>query len=228
MEAHLTTATIRTASGRTASGRTASGALARRFMEAERVDSVICRILVAVLMLVLLGAINLLRSQTGRALISIRDSEIAAQALGVNLVATKVTAFGLSAAITGIAGALFAHKITWLEPTSFNVILSLQLLMMVVIGGLGSLHGAVFGAVFLGLIDPVIAIAKDYLPAGFGGKAGLQLTVFGLLLVVFVLFEPLGLYGRWLKIKAYFKIFPMYRRATFERGKSYMQSERYR
>lgn len=181
-----------------------------------------------VLMLVLLGAINLLRSQTGRALISIRDSEIAAQALGVNLVATKVAAFGLSAAITGIAGALFAHKITWLEPASFNVILSLQLLMMVVIGGLGSLHGAVFGAVFLGLIDPVIAIAKDYLPAGFGGKAGLQLAVFGLLLVVFVLFEPLGLYGRWLKIKAYFKIFPMYRRATFERGKSYMQSERYR
>lgn len=181
-----------------------------------------------VLVLVICLAANLLRSQTGRALIAIRDSEIAAQSLGVNRAVTKITVFAVSAAITGVAGGLFAHKITWLEPTSFNVLLSLQLLMMVVVGGLGSLKGAVYGAVFLGLLDPAIAILKDYLPAEIAGQTGLQLTVFGVILVIFVLYEPLGIAGRWVKIKAYFQSFPLYRRATFERGKSYMQSERYK
>jgi branched-chain amino acid transport system permease protein len=181
-----------------------------------------------VLTLVILLAANLVRSQTGRALIAIRDSETAAQSLGVNLARTKVVAFAFSAAITGVAGGLFAHRITWLEPNSFNILVSLQLLMMVVVGGLGSLKGAVYGAIFVGLLDPAIAILKDYLPPTLAGKAGLQLTVFGLILVVFVLYEPLGLNGRWQKVKAYFKTFPMYRKATFERGKAYMQSERYR
>lgn len=181
-----------------------------------------------VLILTILVAANLVRSQTGRALIAIRDSEIAAQSLGVNLAATKITVFAVSAGLTGIAGGLFAHKITWLEPTSFNVLLSLQLLMMVVVGGLGSLKGAVYGAVFLGLLDPAIAILKDYLPKEIAGQTGLQLTVFGVVLVVFVLYEPLGIAGRWAKIKAYFQTFPLYRRATFERAKSYMKSERYR
>ncbi len=181
-----------------------------------------------VLIIVILLAANLIRSQTGRALIAIRDSEIAAQCLGVNLAATKITVFAVSAAITGVAGGLFAHKITWLEPTSFNVLLSLQLLMMVVVGGLGSLKGAVYGAVFLGLLDPAIAILKDYLPKEIAGQTGLQLTVFGVILVVFVLYEPLGIAGRWVKIKAYFQTFPLYRRATYERAKTYMKSERYK
>lgn len=181
-----------------------------------------------VLVLVILAATNLLRSGTGRALIALRDSEIAAQALGVNLAYAKVVAFAFSAAMTGVAGGLFSHRIGWLEPTSFNVILSLQLLMMVVVGGLGSLKGALMGVVFLGVLEPAIAILKDYLPAAVAGAAGLQLFVFGLVLVLFVLFEPLGLYGRWLKIKAWFENFPMYRRATFQRTKTYMKSERYR
>ncbi len=182
----------------------------------------------AILCLVIVGTANLLRSATGRALIALRDSEIAAQALGVNLPYAKVVAFSLSAGITGIAGGLFAHRIGWLEPGSFNVVLSLQLLMMVVVGGLGSLKGALLGVAFLGVLEPAIAILKDYLPSAIAGTAGMQLFLFGLVLVLFVLFEPLGLYGRWLKIKAYFDHFPMYRRATFQRTKTYMKSERYR
>jgi branched-chain amino acid transport system permease protein len=179
-----------------------------------------------ILCLVILATTNLLRSATGRSMIALRDSEVAAQALGVNLAYTKVVAFALSAAITGMAGGLFAHRIGWLEPGSFNVILSLQLLMMVVVGGLGSIKGALLGVAFLGVLDPAIAILKDYLPAAVAGTAGFQLFIFGLVLVFFVLFEPRGLYGRWLKVKAWFDHFPMYRRATFQRTKTYMKSER--
>src|SRR5947208_2776367 len=89
---------------------------------------------------------NLLRSPTGRAWVAIRDSEIAAQSMGVNLAVYKTSAFAYSAALMGVAGALFAHKIGFLAPDIFTVLLSIQFLLMVVVGGLGSLHGALFGA----------------------------------------------------------------------------------
>ncbi len=180
----------------------------------------------AVLVLVVLAVLNLLRAPIGRAFIALRDSPIAAETLGVALARTKATAFALSAAITGLAGALYAHKITVLNAESFNVLISLQLLMMVVVGGLGTVRGAVYGAVFVGLLDPVLARVKDALPKGIGGEIGLQLALYGFVIVAFVLFEPQGLAGRWAKIKAYFQAFPLYRRATYKRGKSYMTSER--
>jgi len=176
----------------------------------------------------ILVCLNLLRAPTGRAFIALRDSPIAAETLGVALAHTKALAFALSAAIGGLAGALYAHKISTLTAESFNVLLSLQLLMMVVVGGLGSIKGAVLGAVFLGLLDPAIARIKDYLPSSIGEQSGLQLALYGLVLVFFVLFEPSGLSGRWSKIKAYFQAFPIYRRATFKRTKAYMTSERMR
>lgn len=172
--------------------------------------------------------LNLLRAPLGRAFIALRDSPIAAVTLGVNLAVTKATAFALSAAIGGFAGALYAHKISTLTADSFDVLLSLKLLMMVVVGGLGSIKGAVMGAVFLGLLDTAIAHAKDYLPARIAGQSGLYLALYGVILVLFVLFEPLGLAGRWAKIKAYFQGFPIYRRAMFKRTKAYMTSERMR
>jgi branched-chain amino acid transport system permease protein len=172
--------------------------------------------------------LNLLRAPIGRAFIALRDSPIAAVTLGIPLARTKTTAFALSAAIGGVAGGLYAHKISTLTAESFNVLLSLELLMMVVVGGLGSIKGAVLGALFLGLLDPAIARVKDYLPSHIAGQSGLQLALYGLILVFFVLFEPLGLAGRWAKIKAYFQVFPIYRRATFRRTKSYMASERMR
>ena len=91
----------------------------------------------AVLVLVVLGAVNLTRSPTGRAMVAIRDSEISAQSLGVNLVRYKTIAFALSAFITGLAGALLGHKLKFISPDAFNILLSIQLLLMVVVGGPG-------------------------------------------------------------------------------------------
>jgi branched-chain amino acid transport system permease protein len=181
-----------------------------------------------VLVLVLLAALNVLRSPTGRAMIAIRDSEIAAQSMGVNLALYKTIAFGLSAFFTGLAGALFAHKIGFLAPDAFNVLLSIQLLLLVVVGGLGSLHGAIYGAIFVGALPQFIAIGRDFLPPNIASQPGLEPGLFGLILVLFIMFEPLGIYGRWLKIKLYFDLFPLYKRATFKRQKSYTKSERNR
>jgi branched-chain amino acid transport system permease protein len=182
----------------------------------------------AALLLALLIARNLLRSPTGRAFIAIRDSEIAAQSMGVNLAAYKTLAFAISAGFCGFAGALFSHRIGYLAPDAFGILLSIQFLLMVVVGGLGSLHGAIFGAAFVGALPQLIAILRDYLPDNIARQPGLEPGVFGLILVLFILFEPLGLYGRWLKIKLYFALFPLYKKATFKRQKSYTKSERFR
>jgi len=193
---------------------------------------------------------NLLRSPTGRAWVAIRDSEVAAQSMGVNLAVYKTMAFAYSAGLMGAAGALFAHKIGFLAPDIFSVLFSIQFLLMVVVGGLGSLHGAVYGAIFVAMLPVLISQSRDAVPlwAGhafgvFGKDAGsgvfsavdrfvkqpgLEPGIFGLILVLFILFEPLGIYGRWTKIKLYFSTFPLYKRATFRRQKSYMRSERLR
>ena len=182
----------------------------------------------ALLVLVLLGVINLMRSPTGRAMVAIRDSEISAQSMGIHLAKYKTIAFALSAAITGVAGVLYAHKMQSISPEHFNVLVSIQLLMIIFIGGIGSFHGAIFGAIFMVALPEVISAAKDWLPAGIGGQTGLEPTLFGLILILVILFEPLGIYGRWLKIRTYFTLFPFYRRAMFKRQKAYMKSERLR
>ena len=179
-----------------------------------------------VLVLCILGVMNLLRSPTGRAFVAIRDSEISAQSMGIHLARYKTIAFALSAALAGIAGALYAHKLRFLSPEQFTFLQSIELLIMIVIGGLGSIHGAIFGAAFWILAQQFIVTAKDWLPPEIGQQTGLQPTVFGLFLVAFVLFEPLGLYGRWLKIRTFFEIFPFYRKGMFKRQKTYLKSER--
>jgi branched-chain amino acid transport system permease protein len=176
--------------------------------------------------LVTLGVANLLRSPTGRAFVAIRDSEISAQSMGIPLARYKTLAFAISAALTGLGGALYAHKIQFLTPEQFGIIQSIDLLLLIVIGGLGSIHGAFLGAIFLITMPQIISIGKDYLPAGIGESPGLSAMVYGVVLVLFVLFEPLGLYGRWLKVRAYIQLFPLYRRGMFERQKSFQKSER--
>ncbi len=178
------------------------------------------------LVLVVLGVMNLLRSPTGRAFVAIRDSEISAQSMGINLARYKTTAFALSAAIAGIAGAFYAHKIRFLSPDQFTFLQSIELLIILVIGGVGSIYGAIFGAAFWIVVQQLIVLAKDWLPPAIGQQTGLQPTVFGLILIAFVLFEPMGLYGRWLKIRTFFQLFPFYRKGMFRRQKSYMKSER--
>jgi branched-chain amino acid transport system permease protein len=175
----------------------------------------------------ILALMNLLRSPTGRAFVAIRDSEISASCMGVNLATYKTMSFALSAALTGIAGALYAHKVTFISPEQFTLIASIELVTIVILGGVGFLHGAVLGAAFLIVLPQLISLAKDYLPSNVAGS-GLQAVVFGLVLIVFIIFEPLGLYGRWLKIRTWFELFPFYRRGMFRRQKSYMKSERLR
>jgi branched-chain amino acid transport system permease protein len=173
-----------------------------------------------------LGILNLLRSPTGRAFVAIRDSEISAQSMGIHLARYKTLSFALSAALAGIAGALYAHKLQFISPDQFNILQSIDLLLMIVIGGVGSVHGAFLGAIFLISMPQVIALTKDYLPAAIGQAPGLQAAVYGIVLIAFVLFEPLGLYGRWLKIRTYLQLFPFYRKGMFKRQKSFQKSDR--
>jgi branched-chain amino acid transport system permease protein len=173
-----------------------------------------------------LAIVNLLRSSTGRAFVAIRDSEISAQSMGIHLARYKTLSFAVSAALAGIGGALYAHKIQFLSPEQFSIIQSIDLLLMVVIGGLGSIHGAFLGAIFLIVMPQLISMGKDFLPAAIGGAAGLQGTVYGMVLIGFVLFEPMGLYGRWLKVRTWFQLFPFYRRGLFKRQKSFQKSDR--
>jgi branched-chain amino acid transport system permease protein len=202
------------------------------------------------LILVLVLALNLLRSPTGRAFIAIRDSETAAQSIGVNLSVYKVMAFSISAAMTGLAGCLYAHKMSFISPEMFTLLLSLEFVIVILIGGVGSLHGAVLGSIFVVMVDPFLSYLKDDLPraigelahsfgvanpgalqdtlSAIGGAAGLKGAIYGLIIIVFIIFEPYGLYGRWLKIRLYFELFPLYKKATFRRQKTYVKSERYR
>jgi branched-chain amino acid transport system permease protein len=182
----------------------------------------------AITVLATLAVLNLLRSPTGRAFVAIRDSEISAQSMGIHLARYKTTSFALSAALAGIGGALYAHKLRFISPEQFNILQSIDLLLMVVIGGLGSVHGAFLGAIFLITMPQVIALGKDYLPAAIGQAPGLQGLVYGAVLIAFVLFEPMGLYGRWLKVRTWFQVFPFYRKGMFKRQKSFQKSERLR
>ena len=174
----------------------------------------------------MLAAINILRSPTGRAFVAIRDSEIAAQSLGVNLGIYKALSFAISGAFTGLAGALLAHYIGYLAPDIFNIFLSLTLLLLIVVGGMGSLHGTVFGAIFVGFLPQLIAICRDYLPKSIASQPGLEPMLFGIILVLFILYEPLGIYGRWMKIKLFFEMFPTYKKQTFKKQKVFTKTDR--
>ena len=182
----------------------------------------------AVAVLCTLACLNLLRSPTGRAFVAIRDSEISAQSMGIHLARYKTLSFALSAALAGIGGALYAHQIRFLSPDQFNIIQSIDLLLMVVIGGLGSIHGAFLGAIFLIGLPQAISAVKDFLPEAIGQAPGLKAVVYGVVLIAFVLFEPMGLYGRWLKIRTWLQLFPFYRKGLFKRQKSFQKSDRLR
>lgn len=182
----------------------------------------------AVLGLTFVALFNLLRSQIGRAFVGVRDSEAAAYALGIWVPAYKVLGFVVSSAVLGLAGGLMAHHVQFLTPDGFGLILSLELVLMVVIGGLGSLRGAILGAIVIGLLPSLISHLKPMLPDQVAKQFGLEIFTYGLVLFVFVLYEPTGLNGRWLKLRALVTHFPLYRRDTFRRAKSYMRSERYR
>jgi len=189
-------------------------------------------LILLVTVLVVLVYRNILRSPLGRSFAAVRDSEVSARAMGVNVAKTKAVSFGISAGITGLAGALMGHFATVFTNDTFNIIISIQLLLMIVVGGLGSIHGAFFGAMVVALLPQGIAISRDVLTStlGMGSIAipGMEAAIFGLILIVFILFEPMGIYGRWIKIRTYFQLFPFYRRDMFRRQRSYLKTERMR
>ena len=179
-----------------------------------------------VVVLVTLGVLNILRSPTGRAFVAIRDSEVSAQSMGIHLASYKTLSFAISAALAGLGGALYAHKLRFISPDQFGFVQSIDLVLMVVIGGLGSVHGAFLGAIFLIGMPQLISAAKDLLPPAIGHATGLQGVVYGLALAAFVIFEPTGLHGRWLKVRTWLETYPYYRRGMFKRQKTYQKSER--
>lgn len=179
-----------------------------------------------VVILVTLGYVNLLRSSTGRAFMAIRDSEISARAMGINVALFKTISFGVSCFITGIAGALLAHFLGAFNYEAFLIIISIQLLLMIVVGGMGSIHGAFFGAAVVGFLPQVVTMIREQF--SHNPIPGLDSGIFAILLILIIVIEPLGIYGRWLKMRIWFELFPLARRDLFRRHKSYLKTERMR
>lgn len=167
-----------------------------------------------------IGARNVLKSRPGRAFQSVRDNDIAAAAMGINISYYKTLSFALSAFYAGIAGGLWAILIGFINPGLFNFVLSIIYLATVVVGGLGSVLGSVLGAVVITFLNlqlesiqtlPVIGPLLEAFSARFMSLSGLPNVVWvctGLILILIVVFEPLGLYGLWIRIKRYWKSWP--------------------
>lgn len=183
-------------------------------------------------LLVLFGYKNILRSPLGRSFAAVRDSEISAQAMGVNLPRTRTLSFALSCGVTGVAGAMMGHFSGIFNNETFNIVISITLLLMIVIGGLGFIQGAFIGALVITFLPTGISFGRDALSNIFGGSTmtipGLESGLFGAILIAVILFEPMGIWGRWLKIRTYFELFPFARRDMFRRQKSYLKTERMR
>lgn len=156
--------------------------------------------------------VNLFRSRVGRAFIAIRDHDIAAEVMGVNLFTYKLLAFGVSSFFVGLAGALTAHYriiVTW---ERFTIETSIVYLAMIIVGGLGSVSGAVYGAAFLTLLPAFLNNAGRALGDVMPGMAQLlpqiQQGVFGLVIILFLILEPEGIAKLWRDVKDYFRLWP--------------------
>lgn len=178
----------------------------------------------AITVLVALGYANLLRSSTGRAFVAIRDSEVSAKAMGINIARFKTLAFFLSCFVTGLSGALMAHFLGAFNYEAFLITISIQMLLMIVVGGMGSIHGAFFGAMVVGFLPQIITGIRQQIT--MTAIPGLDTGIFAAILVAMIILEPRGLYGQWLKTRIWFQLFPLARRDLFRRHKSYLKTER--
>jgi branched-chain amino acid transport system permease protein len=174
-------------------------------------------ILLASAALTLLVCLNLLRAKTGRAWRAIRAHETVAEALGIGIAGYKLLAFVISSAITAVAGALFAYYRGFVSVEAFSLFLTVQYLAMVIVGGMGSLLGALLGATFVTIFPYMIEAALLVLP-GAQRYADLLFAVnyaaFGLVMILFLIFEPLGLVGIWHRVQSYFLLWPFRHRAA--------------
>ena len=153
---------------------------------------------------------NIARARAGRAFIAIRDNDLAAEVMGVNLWAYKLLAFFIGCVYAGVAGSLLVHYIAFASVDQFPFMNSVWYLGMLIVGGMGSTAGAIFGAVSLKLLDELVTIVGPILSAAVAPQAAASLSLImrGLVIILFLIFEPRGLVHRWEMIKAYFKLWP--------------------
>lgn len=178
-------------------------------------------LILIITVLMVIGARNLMKTRVGRAFVAIRDDDIAAEVMGVNLTIFKTMSFAVSAFYAGVAGGLYGFVVTFFDPFTFNLILSIIFLVMVVVGGLGSVLGAIMGAIlitylqydFLKNVEELpylgaflVQISKQWFTVI--GLANFSNIALGVIMLAIVIFEPLGMFGIWIRIKKYWKTWP--------------------
>ena len=166
-------------------------------------------VIVFVVTVLTLLAINMARGSTGRNWMAVRDMDIAAESMGISLLRTKLQAFAISAFYCGVAGALFAFTyLKSLEPVAFDIKLSFKILFMVILGGLGTISGAFIGAAFI-LLFPVLlnSIGNNVFHGAIDATiiSSIEQVVFGVLIIIFMIYEPLGMAKLWDNIRLKFK-----------------------
>lgn len=169
-------------------------------------------ILLVITILAAFIATNIFRTGVGRSFMAVRDQDIAASAIGVNLTRAKITAFGVSNGFVGLAGALMAHYTEIISWERFTLDVSIQYLAMIIVGGLGSVAGSIYGATFITFLPVLTRMMADEL----GGVAptlrqqlpAFEHAIFGLTIIVFLILEPKGLNRIWERIKEYFRYWP--------------------
>jgi branched-chain amino acid transport system permease protein len=185
---------------------------ARVFGLALDSDSRIFYLIYALVVPAILFTKNLFRTRVGRAFIAIRDRDVAAGVMGVSLFRYKLLAFVISSFYAGVAGGLMAHHSRIIFPDAFTLLVAIDYLAMIIIGGMGSILGSIFGAVFMTLLPEVLKLTATSLtgiyPQGFGFIASARDVVFGLAVIFFLMYEPEGLARIWLRIKSYWKLWP--------------------
>ncbi|MBE4908431.1 branched-chain amino acid ABC transporter permease [Bacillus luteolus] len=165
-----------------------------------------------VLLITTVFTLNLFRSRVGRAFIAVRDRDIAAEVMGIDIFKYKVLAFSISSFFVGIAGALLGHYTMIVSPELYSITVSIEFLAMILVGGLGSVFGSIYGAIFITLL-PVflrggIEVLSGVMPDLANVLVGLKEVVFGLVIILFLIYEPEGLAKMWKNIKDYFKLWP--------------------
>jgi len=169
-------------------------------------------IVFAALLVATYVAKNIARTNVGRVFVAIRDNDLAAEVMGVNLTAYKLLAFFIGCAFAGVGGALAAHARGVISPDNYTLIQSFWYLAYLIIGGLGSITGVFFGVIFIAILNNGLGSILAFLSGTFPGAssllAPLMLVVLGLVIVLFLTFEPRGLAHRWEIFKAYYRLWP--------------------
>jgi len=178
-------------------------------------------LILVITIFLIIAARNIMKTRVGRSFVAIRDSDIAAEVIGINLTIYKTLSFMISAFYAGIAGGLFGFVLGFFDPFTFTLILSIIFLVMVVVGGLGSIFGSIIGAALITYLqysllknvaekpivgDFLVAISKRWFSVV--GLENFNSIILGLIMIGIILFEPLGIFGIWIRIKKYWKTWP--------------------